>query len=201
MLSKYKYIVESFFKKIFRESSFLGHISPNFLTFFGLVFSLSILVLLEIKTSFSLFMLNFWIIVLIILSGFMDAMDGYVARHYNKVSKFGGFLDSTLDRVSDAIYAYIFLKLGIINDIFFLCLLTGFFLVSYCRARAEGLGIRMKGIGIIERGERIVAIIAILFLNFFNMALSFYGLVLLLILTWITVFQRVYHVYISSREG
>ncbi|MCD6564029.1 MAG: CDP-alcohol phosphatidyltransferase family protein [Thermoproteales archaeon] len=199
MLSNYKYIVEKLLEKLFRDYNFLSFFSPNLLTVLGLFFSLCILMVLEFFI-FDPNTLLLIIVFLILLSGLMDVLDGYVARRYNKVSNFGAFLDSTLDRISDAVYAYIFFKLNLVNDIFFLLLLTGFFLTSYSRARAEGIGIEMKGIGIVERSERILLIIGILSIAFFNKTLSQYGIFILLLLTWISVFQRILHVYTSTSK-
>jgi len=194
MLSNYKFLLERILGRILKKNNIMRTLSPNFLTFIGLITSLLILFLVEyynVSLSF--------LILLILVSALMDVLDGYIAREFNKMSKFGAFLDSTSDRISDGIYAYIFLKIGIINNLLFFALIIGFFLTSYCRARAEGIGIEMKGIGLIERGERIIFILIILITSYFSKVVSRYLSYILLLLTYVTVFQRIYHVYESTR--
>ncbi len=99
-------------------------------------------------------------IILFFLGGFIDVIDGSVARKTGKSTKFGAFLDSTLDRLSDAI---IILGLMYGQLIFwdenwnymigFISLIT-MILISYTRSRAELEGVVMAGIGLMERGDR-----------------------------------------------
>ena len=95
---------------------------------------------------------------------FSDLLDGYMARKSGQSSKWGAFLDSTLDRVADgAIFGGIALWYSGEGDsqtytaLAILCLLMGA-VTSYTRARAEGLGMTAKG-GIAERADRLVAIL------------------------------------------
>ena len=126
--------------------------------------------------------------IVVILGSLMDVMDGMVARVNEKTSALGAYLDSVLDRYSDG-----FIFLGVAYHLrtspsgVFLSLgtLIGAYLVSYTRARAEGLGAECK-VGIMERTERIIVITA--------GALS--GLIIpalwaLFIFTHITVSQRI----------
>ncbi|MEM3622313.1 MAG: CDP-alcohol phosphatidyltransferase family protein, partial [Candidatus Bathyarchaeia archaeon] len=79
--------------------------------------------------------------ILLLLSGFCDALDGVIARTYQEATPFGGFLDSLLDRYADAIvYAGIILG-GLCDALWGLIALIGSLLVSYSRARAEAAGI------------------------------------------------------------
>jgi phosphatidylglycerophosphate synthase len=138
--------------------------------------------------------------ILILIGGLLDMFDGIVARTNGKVTEFGAFLDSVLDRFSDA---FVFLGLAWYLEAnnehigVFLALGTmlGAFLISYIRARAEGLGKECKT-GLMERPERIVVltlgaisgwIMPTLWLMFF--------------LTYLTVFQRIYHVWKSMKQG
>jgi archaetidylinositol phosphate synthase len=135
-------------------------------------------------------------------SGFCDTMDGIVARTFNQASAFGAFFDSVLDRYADAaIYAGIIIG-GLLNPIwglwgpiFSLIALTGSVLVSYTRARAESMGIKMESVGFAERAERM------LILGIFTICAMFYlpalniGMIVLAVITNITVIQRVYHVF------
>lgn len=86
----------------------------------------------------------------ILLSGFLDVVDGAVARYHNKTSKFGAFLDSTMDRFADAII-YIGIIFGGYCDWFIGVLaIHSAITVSYVRARAESQGVECK-VGIAER--------------------------------------------------
>jgi CDP-diacylglycerol---glycerol-3-phosphate 3-phosphatidyltransferase len=95
---------------------------------------------------------------------FSDLIDGYMARLTGRVSRFGAFLDSTLDRIGDgAIFGGLALYFAGPGDsevylvLALVCLVMGG-VTSYARARAEGLGFRAK-VGIAERADRLVAIL------------------------------------------
>jgi CDP-diacylglycerol---glycerol-3-phosphate 3-phosphatidyltransferase len=125
----------------------------------------------------------------------LDALDGALARKLGrKQGGFGAFLDSTLDRLAEIILfaGYIFYY-GIAGDALLVATayiaLTGSLMVSYARSRAEALGFSGK-IGVMSRVERYVVIIVSLILN-----LPAYGLIILAIFTWITVAQRMFHVW------
>lgn len=131
--------------------------------------------------------------ILILAGGFFDMFDGVVARVNNKRTKFGAFLDSVLDRYSDSfILLAIAWNLGG-NDNHtgaMLCLiaLVGALLVSYVRARAEGLGEQCQ-YGLMERPERLILI------SFGAITGLIYPVLwILVILTHFTVFQRIYYV-------
>lgn len=133
----------------------------------------------------------------ILLGGFFDLLDGAVARTNNTSSDFGAFLDSTLDRFSDF---FIFFAIGCyflnMNNLEGVILtsgsLLGAFMISYIRARAEGLGINCK-VGLMERPERVV-LVSIGCLT----GLIFYVMIILFLLTYLTVLQRLLHVYKSA---
>ncbi len=135
---------------------------------------------------------------LLALFGPLDAVDGMLARKTNQVSTFGAFLDSTLDRYAEiALFlglTYYFLRLGNQWGVI-LCLLTltGSLMVSYTRARAEGLGLSCK-VGLFTRFERLLVL---------TVGLVFGGLIpilaLLSLLTHFTALQRILHVRRQSR--
>ncbi|MGC8895580.1 MAG: archaetidylinositol phosphate synthase [Candidatus Bathyarchaeia archaeon] len=137
--------------------------------------------------------------ILLLLSGFCDALDGVIARTYKEATPFGGFLDSLLDRYADAIvYAGIILG-GLCDALWGLIALIGSLLVSYSRARAEAAGIQMESIGLAERAERIIilaitSIIAFLWEAETKKVMNV-GIILLAILSNLTVLQRCLHVY------
>ncbi|NIR42555.1 MAG: CDP-alcohol phosphatidyltransferase family protein [Gemmatimonadetes bacterium] len=104
--------------------------------------------------------------ILILLGGSFDLLDGRVARATGLASKFGAFYDSTLDRMSEvAVYLGILslyndyrLELGDVGMIYAIMLaMAGSLMISYTRARAEGLGIDCK-VGLMQRGERVILI-------------------------------------------
>jgi CDP-diacylglycerol--glycerol-3-phosphate 3-phosphatidyltransferase len=159
------------------------------------------------------------------LSGVCDILDGQLARQSNTVSRFGAFLDSTLDRVAEGavllgllgfylrnLTALVFQPTRVLEQVQIgvepitwavvgmtagLALL-GSFMVSYTRARAEGLGLDCK-VGWFERPERMVLIIVAGLLKVF-WAMSA-ALLLLAILSFVTAAQRVTHVYRITRDA
>ncbi|MBI4683681.1 MAG: CDP-alcohol phosphatidyltransferase family protein [Nitrospirae bacterium] len=135
---------------------------------------------------------------LIFIGSTFDMFDGIIARVNNKTTKFGAFLDSVLDRYSDAflflsVAWYLASKGNHTGAFLSLGTLVGAFLISYTRARAEGLGESCK-VGIMERPERIILIIFATMTGWFTPVLW-----IMLILTHITVIQRAYHVWRQMR--
>ena len=144
-----------------------------------------------------------WILlatILLLASGFCDALDGVIARIYQQESVFGGFLDSLLDRYADAaVYAGVIIG-GLCNPLWGLAALAGSMLVSYSRARAEAAEIKMESVGVAERAERILILsIASIAAIFWLPALNI-GIILLAVLSNFTVLQRGLHVYNSLKK-
>ena len=132
-------------------------------------------------------------VLLILASGF-DALDGGLARRVNRPTRFGAFLDSVLDRISEAAVliglAWWYMgQPGRVPEILVYVTLLGSTMVSYTRARAEGLAIECR-IGLFSRVERCIAIIAGLILNVMVPVLW-----VLAVGTMFTTVQRVVHVY------
>jgi phosphatidylglycerophosphate synthase len=132
--------------------------------------------------------------IFIIIGGIFDMLDGIVARTAGKATKFGAFLDSVLDRYSDA---FLFLSIAWYlaahgdhtGSFLSIGTLVGAFLISYARARAEGLGGSCHT-GIMERPERIILLIVATLTGWLVPVLW-----LMLILTHVTVVQRVYYAW------
>jgi CDP-diacylglycerol---glycerol-3-phosphate 3-phosphatidyltransferase len=128
----------------------------------------------------------------------LDALDGALARRLGrKQGGFGAFLDSTLDRLAEIILFagyIIYYALGENGPMVAVAYiaLTGSLMISYARSRAEALGIPCK-VGVMSRVERYIVIIVSLLLN-----LPDYGLIVIAVLGWITVGQRMYHVWRQS---
>lgn len=156
---------------------------PNTLTLIGLIFSILYFILMYVN-------LKPYALLSIVFVGFFDAIDGMVARLTNKVSKTGAFLDSTVDRICDGllISGLLFLNFNILLILFLLILS---FLVSYVRARGEALGLKVEGIGIIERAERIILVGLVVLASMFNIIVSYVLLFIFIALTLITFIERI----------
>ena len=132
--------------------------------------------------------------IVFLVAGCFDMLDGALARLAQKVTPFGAFLDSTLDRLSEGVMfaaiAYVLAVDGHSVDVALVVLaLLGSVLVSYTRARAESLGLECK-VGLMSRPERVILIALGLFFNVLS-----YVIYIMLALTAFTVVQRVVHTY------
>ncbi len=140
-----------------------------------------------------------WGGLLLLLASAFDALDGALARVTNNPTRFGAFLDSTMDRISEGA-----LLLGLLiwltahgqpQDTYLIYLtLLGSVMVSYTRARAEGVGYSCK-VGLLTRVERIVILGVGLMLAWVRPTLW-----LMAIFTWVTVGQRILHVYHEAQQ-
>lgn len=193
MLSQFKPTID---KKVQSLVTPLANVDPNTLTIIGIV--PSILFFIAILKHQLVWAMIFY------LGNVFDLIDGAVAKKFHKITAFGGFLDSTLDRISDFL---IISSLGfahIVSWEIVICLLFVSYLVSYARSRAE---LAAKGninvaVGLIERTERLILIFAGLLLywafpgvqiNRFNiLELTF---LLLTAFSAITFLQRVMFAY------
>lgn len=137
----------------------------------------------------------------ILFAGLFDMMDGRLARMGNMSSKFGALWDSTLDRYSElftlfGVAMYLILNGWIISGIVTFFAMVGSVMVSYVRARAEGLGIECK-VGLMQRPERVVqtSLGAILCGIFDNIWFLVVPIIIIAILANITAFWRIGHCY------
>jgi len=134
----------------------LSRIHPNVLTFLGLVINTWAAFLFAAGRFRAAGLV-------VILAGVFDMVDGRVARETNRVTRFGGFFDSVIDRYSDlALFMGLLVYYASINRFFYIVLtaivMTGSVMVSYTRARAECTIPKCK-VGFLERPERVVLII------------------------------------------
>src|SRR5215471_3774003 len=141
----------------------LTRISPNLLTFFGLVINIVAAVLFGYASGDNQPRMFFYAGLVIIGAGIFDMVDGRVARATNQVTTFGAFFDSVIDRYSDVALFFGLLIYYARAERFFYLLLVAFVMVSsvmvsYTRARAESLIGECK-VGFMERPERIVLVI------------------------------------------
>ncbi|HLS41340.1 MAG TPA: CDP-alcohol phosphatidyltransferase family protein [Ornithinicoccus sp.] len=150
----------------------------------------------------------FWGTMFITAFVFTDLIDGTMARMSDRVTSWGAFLDSTLDRIGDAaIFGGLVLYFTGVGDdavsaaLALACLALGF-VTSYARARAEGLGMRAD-VGIAERAERLVAVLVTT--GFVGLGLPEWVLTavlaLLAVASLVTVVQRMLSVRTQARQG
>ena len=179
-------------------------VSPNTLT------TLGALVVIASAVAFGLGQIR-WGAGLLLLSGVIDTLDGDVARATGKTTRFGAFYDSTLDRIGDGatfigIAAFLLTAPGIrypvLGAVVCMVAVLASLVVSYARARAEGLGIDCK-VGLVQRAERIILIGApMLIVGAGPGGLVLEVIVALLALgSVITVFQRFHYVYQVTGRG
>lgn len=169
---------------------FLGNLglTPNMLTVIGLVLNAAVAAVIawwDIRLGGAF---------LLVASAF-DMLDGAVARATGKGSKFGGFLDSTLDRYSESI-VYIGVLIYILDTddaktgaILTLLATTGALLISYSRARAEAAGYNAS-VGLVARPERVILLAICLIIQ-----QPMWALWALAILTHLTAITRILHVW------
>ena len=125
------------------------------------------------------------------VSALLDAVDGMVARAAGRVSRFGAALDSVLDRVSDFMYHAALMFMGVSPPLV-MASLGGSMIVPYVRAKGEALGVAMAGVGLAERGERTLVLLA----SMAAAAAGFIGAAEVLVglaaaASWLTAAQRV----------
>ncbi len=170
---------------------FGSHGNPNLFTLMGLLATL--------LASF-LIIKDFWFGagLAIILSGLFDLFDGVVARTLGKVTPFGGFLDSVVDRYSDLLLliglVIYYLRRGESNMVILTSFVSmGTAIIPYARARAEATQIACP-IGLMERAERIILLSLGVLFQWMKPILW-----ILAILTHFTVLERIYYVWKKLR--
>ncbi len=164
------------------------NISPNVITVIGFLLMVGVAFVL----AQGYFLLGG---VLITAFAIFDAIDGTLARMMGRTSRFGAFLDSTLDRFSEAIiflgiFVYFMMQQGHnLELVLIYATVVGSLMVSYARARAEGIGVPLKD-GWFTRFERILVLVVGLLFNLVTAAL-----LLLAVFSNLTAFQRMYLVW------
>jgi len=166
-------------------------LTPNMLTLIGLalIFVTAVVIALGYTTLGG---------ALFLLSGVFDALDGTLARLTNRKTRFGAFLDSTSDRYADAAILFgmmvPFLRAGQPTQVILAFVaVVGSVLVSYTRARAEGLGLECK-VGLLTRLERFIIIAVGLLFNWVTPVLW-----VMAVLTNFTAIQRIVYVWQVTR--
>jgi phosphatidylglycerophosphate synthase len=142
---------------------------PNFWTWLGLILSIISAIMFSLHSpsvGANWYTATFLGGLFLIIAGFFDAIDGTVARVTKRTSAIGSFLDSVIDKVSEIVIFIGILIGNFTNPVLVLVTLSLSILVSYTRARAESMGIDLKGKGIAERAERILILSILAFIPF-----------------------------------
>ncbi len=163
--------------------------SPNSFSFFGLFTAFISTIFIIDGSKFGA--------ALILISGFFDILDGVAARTKGKGTPFGAFLDSVFDRISDSLFfigltIFFFLKNDGEGILICVATMALSLIISYIKARAEGIGRTCK-VGLIERPERLIIISLGIYSGMIKESLMLLGL-----LSFITVIQRIFYVYMQK---
>jgi archaetidylinositol phosphate synthase len=156
-------------------------LSPNFWTSVGLVFALLSALVYGLGIEYGLVIGG----VLLLVSGFFDMVDGQVAKATGKTSKKGGYLDSMFDKIAETAIFLGILVGGYAEPYLVLLAITLSLLVSYARAKSDSLNIKLQGVGIGERAERLLVIAIIGIIGFMEIAV-----LIVVIIAAITLIQR-----------
>ena len=177
MLNKYRSNVKGYLEIIVKPLAKRG-LTPNQLTLIGLLISLTGAYFFAHGSQ--------QIAALVLLFGsLVDALDGTLARLTGKSSRFGAFLDSTFDRISDGAVLFGIAYGRLVKWEIAAIALIGSYLVSYERCRAELAGTGTLTVGIAERAERLLIIIITALFKRVDI-----GVYTVAVLAWITTFQR-----------
>ena len=188
MLNNLRETLKPALEKVGRGFASTG-LSPNFWTTIGLVFALASAVVYGLGDIINnnIIIIPGLVIggVLLLVSGFFDMVDGQVARVTGKTSKKGSYLDSMFDKIAEvAIFLGIAIG-GYADPIWVLLAITLSLLVSYARAKSDQFGIRLQGIGIGERAERLLVVAIVGMIGFME-----YAIIIVVIIAGITLIQR-----------
>lgn len=192
MLSSQKKSVESVLDPLVKQ---LRYVNPNILTLLGsippILFFVFVVNHMYIAAMFTFF------------GNLIDLFDGMIARKYNKVTAFGGFLDSTIDRIADFFIITAFAFSGIVRWELVIPVLLFAFLTSYIRSRGELANPKASfAVGLVERTERLIllAIALLIYAILPEVSLGQYNIaeltfIVIGFLSAVTVGQRVHYAY------
>ena len=180
----------------------LTRISPNVLTFIGLLINTAAAILFGFANQHDYVRMFLYAGLVIIGAGIFDMVDGRVARQTQQVTVFGAFFDSVIDRYSDvAIFFGLMIYYARGNRLFYVALvafvMTACLMVSYTRARAEAL-IGTCKVGFMERPERIVCVILGALFNRWGVMAA--ALWVLAVMSTITVIHRIRYTYLETER-
>ena len=181
MLNNLRDSLKPVLQKIGKSFAATG-LSPNVFTGIGLALAFVSSIIYGIGFEFSLILGG----IALLASGFFDIVDGQVARVSQKVTRVGGFLDSVFDKIAEVAIFLGILVGGFAEPYLVFLAITFSLLVSYTRSRAESLGVKLQGIGIGERAERLLVIAIIGIIGFME-----YAVIIVIVIAAITFIQRI----------
>ena len=181
MLNNLRDSLHPYLEKIGKGFASTG-ISPNGWSCISLAFAFASAFIYGMNMEFALIIGG----VVLLVSGFFDIVDGQVARVSQKITKTGGFLDSVFDKIAEVAIFLGILVGGFAEPYLVFLAIALSLLVSYTRSKAESLGIKLQGIGIGERAERLLVIAIIGIIGFME-----YAVIIVIIIACITFIQRI----------
>ncbi len=195
MLNRFREKITPITTRIGNNFGSLG-LSPTFWSMIGFAFAILSTIFFGLTNFLNQQGLEFpWEVIasiMLLISGFFDIVDGSVARVMKKTTTRGAFLDSNFDKVSEALIFIAIAIGGLSNPILAMIALSTSILVSYLRARAESLGIELKGIGVGERAERLL-ILAICGLIPISGSIQ-WGIIIIILISAFSFIQRLIYV-------
>lgn len=195
MLNRFREKITPITTRIGNNFGSLG-LSPTFWSMIGFAFAILSSILFGLTNFLNQQGLEFpWQVIasiMLLISGFFDIVDGSVARVMKKTTTRGAFLDSNFDKVSEALIFIAIAIGGLSNPILAMIALSTSILVSYLRARAESLGMELKGIGVGERAERLL-ILAICGLIPISGSIQ-WGIIIIILISAFSFIQRLMYV-------
>lgn len=180
MLNNLRSILQPTLEKIGKAFASTG-LSANFWTLIGLVFALASALVYGLGIEFGLIIGG----ILLLVSGFFDMVDGQVARATGKTSQKGSYLDSMFDKIAEVAIFLGLLVGGYAEPYLVMLAITLSLLVSYARAKSDALNIKLQGVGIGERAERLLVIAIIGIIGYMEPAV-----IIVVIIAGITLVQR-----------
>ncbi|MFB5629626.1 MAG: CDP-alcohol phosphatidyltransferase family protein [Nitrosarchaeum sp.] len=180
MLNNLRGVLQPALEKIGKAFASTG-LSPNFWTSVGLIFALASALVYGLSIEFGLIIGG----ILLLISGFFDMVDGQVARATGKTSQKGSYLDSMFDKIAEVAIFLGLLIGGYAEPYLILLAITLSLLVSYARAKSDALNIKLQGVGIGERAERLLVIAIIGIIGYMEPAV-----IIVVIIAGITLIQR-----------
>ena len=180
MLNNLRDILKPTLEKIGKIFASTG-LSPNFWTMVGFVFAIISALVYGLGLEFGLIIGG----ILLLVSGFFDMVDGQVARVTGKTSQKGSYLDSMFDKIAEVAIFLGLLVGGYAEPYLVMLAITLSLLVSYARAKSDALNIKLQGVGIGERAERLLVIAIIGIIGYMEPAV-----IIVVIIAGITLVQR-----------